>query len=255
MDAVTLVGGLRLDDHDTFGDEVTGRVGAALKCKQTGGRLKATYGTGFKAPSLYQLYAPASTFGAIGNPDLEPETSQTWDAGVEVPLGAGTTVEVTYFESDYDNLIAFENGYVNESEATIKGVELAATVALCEQTTLGLTYTYTDTEDEDGASLIRRPRNRATADLQWHGHEDVTVNLACVYVGSRRDSFFSSTMFESVEEEMPGSVVVNLAASWDVCDTVTVFGRVENLFDKDYEMVAGYGTPGIAGYGGLRVTL
>ncbi|MBL7077285.1 MAG: TonB-dependent receptor [Kiritimatiellae bacterium] len=254
-DAV-LIGGLRLDDHDTFGDEVTSRIGLSYALKDVGARLKTTYGTGFKAPSLYQLYAPAGMFGPVGNEDLSPETSTAWDAGIEQSLSDGRAkIGITYFSSDYEDLIDFDGGYVNKDEAEMQGVEVTAQVKVCDHVDVAATYTYTDAKDGEGNALIRRPRNRASADIRCQWTEDVSVNLTCIYVGSREDSFYSSTMFSSVDEELPGHVVVNLAASWDVSDTVTLFGRIENLLDKDYEQIAGYGTPGLSGYGGIRVTL
>ena len=255
LGALVLVGGLRLDDHDTFGEEVTGRLGATLKLKDSGTRIKGTYGSGFKAPSLYQLYAPASPWGAIGNADLEPETSTSWDVGVEQKLCQKAVVGVTYFDSEYEDLIDFVAGYVNESEATVKGVEFSATAQLCDAVRLSGTYTYTDSEDSDGAELSRRPKHRATADLHYRWDESVNVSLGCIYVGERQDAYYSSTEYVTVEEELPGHVIFNLAASWDVSETVTLFGRVDNLLDKDYEELAGYGTPGLSGYGGVKITL
>ena len=83
----------------------------------------------------------------------------------------------------------------------------------------------------------------------------MNVSLGCIYVGERQDAYYSSTEYVTVEEELPGHVIFNLAASWDVSETVTLFGRVDNLLDKDYEELAGYGTPGLSGYGGVKITL
>ncbi len=259
LGGVTLVGGLRLDDHDTFGEEVTGRVGVNVRLmddEECGLRLKSTYGTGFKAPSLYQLHAPSSTFGPIGNEELQPETSRSVDAGIELCLADNRVqLDLTGFQSEYEDLIDFVAGYVNQSEADIRGAELTARVKVCEAMSVGATYTYTDSEDAEGNTLSRRPRHRATADIHYAIGEDVNLSLTCVYVGEREDSYFSSTDYVSVSEQLPDHTVVNLAASWDLCETVTLFGRVENLFDEAYEELAGYGTAGISGYGGLRVTL
>jgi vitamin B12 transporter len=255
----TLVGGLRLDDHDTFGEEVTGRVGATIRAldgKERAVRVKGTYGTGFKAPSLYQLYAPASPWGVIGNPDLQPETSTSVDAGVEVDLAdARVTLGATGFYSEYDDLIDFEVGYVNLSSAKIRGGELMARVKVTDAMSVGGAYTYTDGEDEEGHTLSRRTRHRALMDVRYDWGDDVDVSLACMYVGEREDSYFSSTEYVAVSEQLPGYTVVNLAASWSVSRRVKVFGRIENLFDEEYEELAGYGTPGISGYGGVRVAL
>ncbi len=256
LGGAVLVGGLRLDDHDTFGDEITGRIGLSYALEDMNTRVKATYGTGFKAPSLYQLYAPAGEWGPIGNADLAPETSTTWDAGVEQSCADGRAkIGVTYFRNDYEDLIDFDNGYINKAEAEIQGVEVTAQVKVCDHVDVGATYTYTDAKDGEGSALIRRPRNRASADIQYRVSEDIRLNVACLYVGKRDDAFYSASMFTSVDEELPGHVVVNVAAAWDVSENVTLFGRIDNALDKEYEQIAGYGTPGISGYGGLRITL
>ena len=152
--------------NDTFGEEVTGRVGATVKLEELGLRVKSTYGTGFKAPSLYQLYAPASPWGAIGNADLNPETSTSWDVGVEQRLADDRVmVGLTYFDSEYEDLIDFVDGYVNQSVATVRGAELAARITLCDALSIGGAYTYTDSEGEEGKDLSRRPRHRASVDI------------------------------------------------------------------------------------------
>ncbi|NQU40963.1 MAG: TonB-dependent receptor [Lentisphaerae bacterium] len=256
MGDLVLVAGIRLDDHDTFGDEVTGRVGATLKLDEIGMRLKSSYGTGFKAPSLYQLYAPASAFGVIGNAELMPETSTSWDAGIEQRLADDrVTVGVTYFDSEYEDLIDFVDGYVNQSVATIRGVECSARMDLCEDLSIGGSYTYTDSEGEAGKKLSRRPRHRASADIAYRCGDDITLSLTGIYVGEREDAYYSLTEFMTVSEDLPSYVVVDLAASWRLCENMTLFGRVENLFDEEYEELSGFGTPGISGYGGVRITL
>lgn len=254
---LVLSGGARVDDHDTFGDEFTYRIGATIKAKCTGTRIKGTYGTGFKAPSLYQLYAPESPWGPVGNADLQPETSKGWDVGLDQSLADGrVNVGVTYFDNTFENMIDFlAAGYVNVNEAETKGLEVSAGVQLCKDFRIDGSYTYTETENKEGVALMRNPKQRAAAVLRYTWDEVVHIALSGEYVGKRQDAYYNSHLYEVVDEELPDHVVVNLAASWDTCDTLTVFGRVENLFDKEYEQLAGYGTPGISAYGGLRITL
>ena len=92
--------GVRLDKHDKFGSSFTYRIAPAYIIWKTGTKLKATVGTGFKAPSLFYLYDPA-----FGNPDLNPEKSLGWDAGIEQFFwNEGLSFGVTYFENDYKDL-------------------------------------------------------------------------------------------------------------------------------------------------------
>ncbi len=255
-DVLSFSAGIRHDRHSAFGDEVTYRLGAVARVKESDTRFKATYGTAFKAPSLYQLYAPETPWGPVGNAALEAEESRGWDAGIEQGLADGRLrLGATVFATDYDNLIEFENGYVNRDQAEVRGIELSARVRAAENVTVGLHYTYTDSEDQDGRELSRRPRDRAGADIRVRWGEDVTLSADILYVGERRDAYYDVETWTVVDETLPAYAVVNLAASYAVCERVTVYGRVENLLDKEYEELSGYGTPGISFFGGLRMTL
>jgi len=247
--------GVRLDDHEEFGSEVTYRIASAYLFKDTGTKVKATYGMGFKAPSLYELFAPADPlWGPIGNADLDPEKSKGWDAGIEQELCDGRILlGATYFENRIEDLIQFEMdpltwmyiGYMNVEEAETKGVELSASIRPCDGLVVRGNYTYTDTEDKDtGKQLLRRPKDKIGVDVNYQFRENGNVNLGIVYVGKR---------LEYGDKMMGGYAVVNLAASYDINENLQLFGRVENLLDRDYEETDGYGTPGFSVFGGLKL--
>lgn len=244
----TTVGG-RLDDYDTFGTEDTWRAAPVYDITETGTRLRGSYGTGFKAPSLFQLYS------VYGSEDLNPEKSQGWDAGAEQDLMDGKlTVGATYFENQFDDMIDYNfvtSKYGNVSKAEAKGVETFVTAKPVKDLSVRASYTYTDTEDKTtGQELLRRPRNKASLDTTYAFTQKFRGTLGLVYVGERQDEDFSS--YQSVT--LDAYTLVNLYASYDVYKNVTIFGRLENLFDEQYEEVVGYGTPGRAGYGGVKVT-
>ena len=246
---LTTTAGGRIDSYDSFGSETTWRVAPVYDLAATGTRIKGSYGTGFKAPSLFQLYS------VYGSPDLNPETSQGWDAGVEQDiLGSVLTVGVTYFDNRFKDMIDYDYStytYGNISEAEAHGVETFVTASPVKDLSVRASYTYTETEDKStGEALLRRPKHKAALDTTYAFTSKMRGTVGVVYVGDRQDEDFSS--FTGVT--LDGYTLVNLYASYDVYKNVTVFGRVENLFDEQYEEVLGYGTAGRAGYGGVKVT-
>ncbi len=257
LGAFDAVAGLRFDDHEEFGSELTWRAAPSYRIAQTGTRFKGSVGTGFKAPSLYQLYAPASAWGAVGNPDLDPETSLGWDAGIEQGFyGDKLIVGVTYFASRVDDQIEFVNGYENVSRVDSEGVEGYVTVNPVDALTLTATYTYTDAEDQSsGAQVIRVPQDRATATATYAFSSRTDVSATVLYTGAFDDRYFDSTMFTAVDARVNSAVVVNLAGRLGVTERVALFGRIDNLFDEQYEQIYGYGTAGLSAYAGVSMTL
>lgn len=246
---LTTIAGGRVDSYDSFETESTWRVVPSYDLAATGTRFKGSYGTGFKAPSLFQLY---STYGS---PDLNPETSKGWDAGVEQTVaGNFVLVGVTYFENQFDDLIDYDfvtMKYGNISQAETRGVETFATVKPVKELSVRAAYTYTDTENKiTGDQLLRRPRNKVSLDTTYAFTAKFKGTVSVIYTGERKDEDFATYMATTLD----GYTLVNLYASYDVRKNVTLFGRVENLFDEQYEPAIGYGAPGRAGYGGVKVT-
>jgi vitamin B12 transporter len=243
--------GVRIDDHSRFGTETTYRIAPAYLVKETGTKIKGTFGTGFKAPSLYQLFAPATLWGPIGNKDLKPEKSEGWDFGVEQDLLEKKVVlGATYFRNNFEDLIDFDfaEGYINIGRAKTEGMEVSGSIKPFDDLTVGINYTYTDTEDKrTGRDLLRRAKNKLNFDLNYHFLKRGNVNLGVIYVGERDD-----WKPYPVRGRIGGYTLVNLAASYNITKNLQAFGRVDNLFDKDYEEVSGYGTPGLSFFGGLK---
>ena len=244
--------GVRLDDHSKFGSETTYRITSAYLVRQTGTKLKGTYGTGFKAPSLYQLYSHP-----YGDQNLDPEESTGWDIGVEQSLfDKKLILGVTYFSNEFDELIEFESGtskYINVAEAEAKGVEVFASVRPIGDLTFRASYTYTDTEDkETGKDLLRRAQNKFGLDVNYQFMDKGNVNLSLVYVGKRDDNDYST--WPATRVELDDYVLANLAASYDITRNIQVFGRVENFLDEDYEEVKGFGTPELSAFAGCKLS-
>lgn len=246
--------GVRLDDHNRFGTETTYRLTSAYTVKLTGTTLKGSYGTAFKAPSLYQLYAPT-----YGDRDLNPEKNSGWDLGMEQSLAGGkATVGATWFQNDFDDLITFDSSlsrYSNIAKAKTYGAEVTASVRPLEELTLRAGYTYTKTEGrETGEELLRRPKNKASLDANYRFLKNANVNLAVIYVGSRCDNVYDPATYAVTRVKMDDYTLVNLAAAYAVTPNIQLFGRADNLFDENYEEVTGYGTAGISAFGGVKVS-
>lgn len=253
-DAWFTTAGVRLDDHSSFGTNGTYRFTSAYTIKQTNTTVKGSYGTAFKAPSLYQLYAPD-----YGDGNLKPEKSNGWDLGVEQSLfGGKMTMGTTYFHNDFDDLINFDSNlskYSNIARATTQGVELTATMRPVDELTLRVGYTYTKTEDKKtGLELLRRPKNKINFEGNYRFLKNANVNLGIIYVGTRFDNVYDPATYASTRVKMGEYMLLNLAACYDIAKNIKIFGRLDNLFDRNYEEITGYGTAGISAFGGIKVS-
>jgi len=249
--------GVRADRHSRAGAAVTFRVAPAYLVTATGTKLKASFGTGFKSPSLYQLFAPETSWGPVGNPALRPERASGWDAGIEQNLLAGRIVlGLTYFDNAFRNLIDYDSmaGYINISRARTKGLEASAKTRLGDGVRLGASYTRLSARDEDaGTELLRRPRDKFSADIgaRLAGRFDLTVTA--LYVGRRLDRDFSAYPYQTVG--LPGYVLIDAVLSTAVGPRLELFLRLDNILGTRYEQVWGYGAPGRSARTGLRLAL
>ncbi|GJE78492.1 TonB-dependent receptor plug domain-containing protein [Methylorubrum suomiense] len=259
FDGAFLVANLRHDANDAFGPATTYRVAPSYILPGTATRLKGSVGTGFKAPTLNQLFVTVPAFGQVGNPNLRPEESFGYDAGFEQPFGARILAGATYFANDFRNLIQgtfdpvnFTFTNVNIGRAETYGAEAFLAVQLTDTLSGRIDYTNTVSKDEvAGRELLRRPRHKGSATAIWTPMPGLTVSGTVIVLGSfvdgARDASFSRI-------RNPGFAIVNLAASYEVSEAVSVFGRIDNLFDQRYENPTGFLGPGLAVYGGVRLT-
>ncbi len=263
---LTLTGGGRFDHHSAFGDHGTGQAAAAyvLPTGWTKGNatvLRASFGQGFKVPTLYQLYSP------YGNPALKPEQSNGWDAGVEQGLLDGkASVSATYFGRRTRDQIDFFGCYPtitplcasrpygyydNIARTRADGVELAGRITPLPGLTFDGNYTYTRTKNESpgsssyGKELARRPENAANVSASYLWNGGATTSVAVRYAGSSYDNAANTTPLKSY-------TLVDLKASYPLPLGFELYGRIENLFDQRYETVYQYGTLGRGAYVGMR---
>lgn len=248
-DALSITGGLRYDDTDDFGSEVTGRISAAYDLPG-GFILSGAYGTGFKAPSISQAICDYCV-SAIPYPELKPETAESVEGAIGWASGDGRidgrlTVyrlevedQITYFFDE----VTFDSYYVNVARARTDGVEAEARAILPGGFDLTLAYAWTDAVNAvTGARLLRVPERAGSATLGWSG-DRLSGALTIRAEGDQPDS-------GGLRE---GFVTANLNAAWALTGAVTLTARIENLADEHYQQVFGYGEPGRSGYVGIRL--
>ena len=249
--------GARLDHHSRAGTALTYRLAPAYFLESTQTKFKATIGTGFKAPSLYQLYAPGTFWGPIGNADLKPEESRGWDVGVEQYFLKGTILAgVTYFRDDFRNLVDFDfsRGYINVGRARTRGVELYGEARVGDSLQCRASYTSLEAKDlDDGTDLLRRPRNKFTARIDGLFLKKWAASLSAAYTGQRADKDFSAWLSRDVT--LPSYWLLDASLTCSVNPRLQFFVRFDNLLKAKYETVFGYGAPGFAAYGGFKVGL
>ncbi len=251
-----LTGGLRYDDNDHFEDATTYRFTAAYLFSETGTKIRGSAGSGVKNPTLFELYGYTPTF--VPNPDLKPEKSHGWDVGLDQRLlDDRLRLGATLFFQRIDDFIAFTGNSVDnvDGESKIHGLELEAGFDITPSLTLTASYTYTGAEDADGDELVRRPKNQGSLDLDYRFLDDrARLNASLLYVGGR-DDFFYDAFYNQERVGLDSYTLVNIGGSYRLMDNIEIFGRVENVFDDNYEEVYTYGTPGRAGFAGLRIRL
>jgi vitamin B12 transporter len=249
----------RYDDNQTFGNHPTFRFAPAMLIPGTDTKLKASVGTGFRAPSLNERFFQSVFFN--GNPNLKPEESTGWDVGFEQPIfDQKVRFGVTYFHNDITNLInstsapfPVANTYVNVGQATTWGYESFVSAAVTRDVTVRGDYTYTHAFDAvTGNELLRRPRHKASATATWTPTKSITLSGTVLHTGSYLDNdrFFSSP----VPFDTKPYTIVNLASSYQVNDAMTLFARVDNLFDVQYQDPTGFMRPGLGVFGGVKLT-
>lgn len=249
--------GMRLDKHDKFGSAFTYTIAPAYIIWQTGTKIKATFGSGFKAPSLFNLYDPA-----FGNPDLNPEKSLGFDAGIEQFFGNELmSLGITYFQNNYNDLFGFDQNFktININKAKTSGVETYFSAKVIDDLEIKLNYTFTDAKNisynspNKNQKLIRRPEHKAGFFASYSILNRSNVNVELIFVGERDDLDFSKFPAERIKLE--GYFLTNFAAHYDILNFLRLNLRLENIFDTDYEEVFGYSTPGFSIYGGIKLSL
>jgi len=250
---ISITGALRRDFHSVFGDKTTYKLSAAYGIERTKTTLKGEYGTGFRAPSIYQL------FGYGGNENLKAETSEGWIVGVrqQIPniYGIKTSLEVNYFKNHVWNMIDWDSsltttpwgGYRNYKKALTEGVEVKLNIKLCKYFSVFGNYTHTRAKESNGvawSSLARRPKFNYTLGVKSE-YGKAKFSIWALHYSDREDSNGKT---------LGGFTTYNCYVSYALNSKINLYVKGVNLTDKKYELAYGYNTMGRALFVGTNFT-
>lgn len=262
-DRVFGTAGLRQDNYNVFGSATTYRFTGGYLHKETGTKIRASYATGFRAPTINELFFPD-----FGNPNLRPEKSQGGDIGIDQTLfDKRITLSTNYFWTRYRDQIltvfdpvgcpAGTFGFcpANFGSTTAKGVEVSMKANILRDLPWAKSldvqgqYTHTatrNTSTPDNDRLPRWPLQQYSAMISYQPIDPFRLNLEFRYVGQR---------FNDANNTQPigGFDLWNLAATYDINRQIQGYVRVDNLFDRRYEEILFFGAPGRSVFGGVRV--
>jgi vitamin B12 transporter len=260
VEGLSLSGGVRYDDHETFGSEATLAGSGAFTPNDGDTVLRASYGEGFKAPSLFQL------FSNFGNPALDAEEAQSWDVGITQNLLEGRAqIGVTYFNRDGTDELTFVScfanplpacndpanprpfgTYDNTDSVSADGWEFEFALQPVDGFDVSLNYSIIDAfDDTTGNRLARRAEETASLVADYRTQSGFGIGATVLIVG---DSF--DDVGNAVQND--GYVVADVRASYAITENLEIFGRIENVTDEDYETIVQFGQPGRAVFGGVR---
>lgn len=222
--------GGRADHHSRYGEFLTGSAGVAYFLNAQ--RFSLQYSQGFKAPSLYQLYAP-ETFGfPVGNKNLVPERNHSWEASWIVAHETWES-EVSLFQNRLSNLITFSNaGYMNQGDFIAEGVELGGEIKF-SQFEIAPSYTYQQFRDEE-TTVLRRPYNAAQLSVSYYPVDSIEINATERWFSSRKDIDENGNI---VKLNSFAVLDLGIRKVWEKDDVGLVF---KNVLDREYEELYGY---------------
>jgi vitamin B12 transporter len=272
---VALSLGGRIEDNERYGTIATWQAGVAMSLPdRPGTRLRIAAGSAIKEPTFVENYA---TGFALGNPDLDPEWSLSWEVGIEHAFAEGVTVGATYFDQRFEEMIQYtfappsptDPNYLNVAAATARGLELDAT-ALLGRVSASASWTWLATEVVDaglegapgdlfvdGEPLVRRPRHAATLAATSPLGDRLRVHSELSLTGARYDRDFST--FPATPVELPRHTLWSLGGEWRVrapgagATSVSLTLRADNLLDEAYQEAFGFAAPGRQLYAGVSV--
>lgn len=246
--------GLRCDMQSKWGAELSPKISGLYKIIQGTG-LKASIGRGFRVPTVNELYWRDDY--TIGNPDLKPEESLSYDAGIQQQIGEKSMFQVSVFQSHMKNLIAwFDDGKgiykaENVNDAFLQGLETELNAQLTREITGALNYTLLGAQDTsgqyDGETLTYRPKNKVGGRLGYQSKWGLKLSVNADYT----DSVYTD---RANTKELGGFMTMGAYAAQTLCKGVEIYVRGDNILDKQYQLVNGYPMPGASVMGGVKAT-
>jgi vitamin B12 transporter len=232
---------LRYDDNSEFGSATTGSAALGWRYEDLA-RIYASYGEGFRSPTLNEQFSPGYSGQFAGNPLLDPEHSRSTELGIVLTPWKGQRFGANIYTTRVRDLISFTGPDFraeNIARTSIDGTEITWDVD-ADPWSSHVAYTFEDAKDEaTDTQLLRRPKNKFDAVLERRFGERFRAGAELIYADKADD--IAGT-------ELPSYTIVNLRGTWTISGDWSLTGRIENLFDKDYALVHGYNTPGLSGF-------
>lgn len=236
--ALKLDGSARYDHYDGFGGEFTGQLAAGWTL-ESGATLYLSFGEGFRAPNLNELYSPGFGGFFAGNPALGPESARNLELGARSGLGAAGRLELNVYRSRIRDLIAYEGGAtfqaINIARAEIDGVEVSWFLERTDWQAR-FSHSWTDPQNADaGTPLLRRARHKTAFEADWSPSAGLSLGAEASHDGRR---------FDVGQKALGSYTLLALRGRWRLAGQWALEARLDNLTDDDYELVSGYNTAG-----------
>jgi vitamin B12 transporter len=263
-------GGLRFNDHEDFASKVVEEVSAAYIFKKTGTKIHTAFGTGYRTPSLYEIYGgavnPAGNMVTIGNPKLRPEESTSYDVGVTQNfLNNKLNMGITWFHIDFDNLIIFNDfayQYQNANVAKTEGIEAKLEAKPCKYFSLTAAYTYANSQyatnnSIDWTRLEYWPMDTFSFIGTVYPIERLSISFKVLWEGDRIVPLYDPS-FKEVRWIEPGDIRLDMITTYKILKNykhihdIDIFMKITNLLDEHYTE-SGFQMPGRWIYGGVKM--
>ena len=261
-DHLTLAASARHDDNSEFDSAKTYRAEAIYQLTEAI-RLRGAVGTAVKNPTFTERFGFYTNF--IGNPNLIPEESTSWELGADqLIMGGALTLSLTIFEAELENEIdgfvydpatfAYTSSNINGTSER-KGAELSAVGNISESMSLSAAYTYTDSTGDDAVREVRRPRHIASLNLGWQAAHNLHLNTNIQFTGEQTDVYFPPFPEPSQVVALSNHTLVNINLNYSATEKFEMYLKLENALNENYEEVFGYQTLGFGASLGLRYSM
>ena len=261
-DHLTLAASARHDDNSEFDSAKTYRAEAIYQLTEAI-RLRSAVGTAVKNPTFTERFGFYTNF--IGNPNLIPEESTSWELGADqLIMGGALTLSLTIFEAELENEIdgfvydpatfAYTSNNINGTSER-KGAELSAVGNISESMSLSAAYTYTDSTGDDAVREVRRPRHIASLNLGWQAAHNLHLNTNIQFTGEQTDVYFPPFPEPSQIVALSNHTLVNINLNYSATEKLEMYLKLENALNDNYEEVFGYQTLGFGASLGLRYSM
>ena len=261
-DHLTLAASARHDDNSEFDSAKTYRAEAIYQLTEAI-RLRSAVGTAVKNPTFTERFGFYTNF--IGNPNLIPEESTSWELGADqLIMGGALTLSLTIFEAKLENEIdgfvydpatfAYTSNNINGTSER-KGAELSAVGNISESMSLSAAYTYTDSTGDDAVREVRRPRHIASLNLGWQAAHNLHLNTNIQFTGEQTDVYFPPFPEPSQVVALSNHTLVNINLNYSATEKFEMYLKLENALNENYEEVFGYQTLGFGATLGLRYSM